>query len=96
MMMSELSKIEELAARNAKPVNLTPMEEWDAAVADWMAKDNCSRDCAVDRIWGQTSWGSSLWNKACMWWSAQPQMAVENNREVRNGMGSFRRIPRRP
>jgi hypothetical protein len=95
-MASEPSKIEALAARNAKPVTLTPMEEWDKAVADWMAKDNCSRDCAVDRILGRTIWGSSLWNKASMWHAQQPQIAIENNREVRSGMGSFRRIPRKP
>jgi hypothetical protein len=95
-------RVEQLALANMKSTNLNPMEEWDRAVAVWMAKDNCSRDAAVDRIWGRTTWGSALWQRACTWHASQPQIAIENGREVRSGnwqnsgFATLRRIPRRP
>jgi hypothetical protein len=100
--MAEMSKIEQLAAQNARPAVLSPMEEWDQAVTQWMEEDNCARDAAVDRILARTTWGPGLWNRACSWWAAQPQVVIENGVQVRTGnwgnrgSASLRRIPRKP
>jgi hypothetical protein len=85
----------------ARPVTLMPMEEWDRAVAERMDRDQCSRDCAVDRLLA-TAAGSALWGRACTWDAAQPKVVIENGREVRSGnwgssgFATLRRVPRRP
>jgi hypothetical protein len=95
------SRIEKLASANAKPAILDPMAEWDKAVAEKMDRDKCPRDAAVDRLLA-TPAGSSLWNRANMWWAAQPRTVIENGRKVRSGnwqntgFATLRRIPRRP
>jgi hypothetical protein len=99
--MTSESHIEQLASANAKPAVVDLMAEWDAAVAARAERDKCPRDAAVDRLLA-TPAGSSLWNKANMWWAAQPRTVVENGREVRSGnwqnsgFATLRRIPRRP
>ena len=96
-----MSKIEELAARTAKPVTLDLMQQWDEAVVEKMDRDRCPRDAAVDRLLA-TPAGSALWNSACSWWAAQPRIVVEAGREVRSGnwqnsgLATLRRIPRAP
>ena len=96
-----MSRIEQLAAANLKPANLSPMEEWDKAVAERANRDQCPRDAAVDRLLA-TVWGSSLWNRAASWDARQPKVVIENRRQVRTGNwgssnpATLRRIPRRP
>jgi len=100
-MMTEPSHIEQLAAANMKPAGPDPNQEWDAAVAERMARDACDRSTAVDRLLA-TRAGSDLWQRACGWDARQPKFVEENG--VRVATGNFlneraatgRRIPRRP
>jgi hypothetical protein len=94
-----MSKIEALAARNAKSVDVNPCAEWDALVAARMASDNCDRSVAVDRCLVKHS---DLWLRCQAFDARQPKVVIENGVEIKTGNwlnaggGVARRIVRKP
>jgi len=98
-MAEAMSKIEEMAARNAKQAGPDPCAAWDDLVAARMAQDGCDRTTAVDRCLVKHS---NVWQACCAWDARQPKTVTENGVQVRTGNwgnagpGTMRRIPRRP
>lgn len=72
--MSELSRIEQLAATNAKPPR-NPCEVWDAMVQARRQHDGCDREVAVDRCLS-TPGGSSAWQACCSWDAQQRRIRL--------------------
>ena len=96
-----ISKIEALAAANMKPVGANPCITWDAMVEARMARDNCARATAVDRL--LAAGASDLWLKCCAWDAAQPKVIEQRGQRIKSGnwlnanpFGVARRIPRKP
>jgi hypothetical protein len=94
-MAENISRIEQLAAANARPVGLSPCAEWDALVAARMERDGCDRSTAVDRCLSQHS---ELWMRCSVWDAAQPKVVdgIGSGNWGNQGSATLRRISRRP
>jgi hypothetical protein len=101
LMADAKGRIEQLAAANVKAVPANPCELWNGMVAAKMARDDCARSVAVDRLLA-TREGSDAWQVCCSWDARQPKTIMQNGRQVKtgnwlnNGNGIARRIPRSP
>lgn len=93
-----MGRIEELAAKNLKAVPANPCAVWDAMVAEKMARDDCSRSVATDRLISRPE-GSDAWLK-CQAWDAEQRKILPDGTKSGNwlnrGNGVVRRVPRAP